>query len=163
MENRNNSAAIWAIFAKFGVMVDMEVCNVPQRPFLTCVKIQDVGRPKSWKKENHHISAVVSDIFTKFGVLLVIGSPHHPLVSFLDYNKIQDGGRRHFEIAENRQYEQVCDRSIFVSYLGLYIYTQAASVQHVMTWRSSVALSSVVMEPRTAYDTGYWWQIKCIS
>ena len=24
MENRNNSAAIWAIFTKFGVMVDMD-------------------------------------------------------------------------------------------------------------------------------------------
>jgi len=103
MEYHNNSAAIWAIFTKFGVVVDMDSL---QRAVTTIFDLYKNSRCRPaaiLKKENHHISAVVSDIFTKFCVLLDIGIPHRPLVLFLDYNKIQDGGRRHFEKAENRK------------------------------------------------------------
>jgi len=41
-------------------------------PFAThALKIQDGGRPPSWKKlKNRHISAAVQQIFTKFGMLV---------------------------------------------------------------------------------------------
>ena len=81
-ENRNNSAAIWAIVTKFGTVVDM---GSPQRavtPILTCIKIQDGCRPPSWKKENRHISAAFWDIFTKFGVRVRTDSTQRAVTSF---------------------------------------------------------------------------------
>ena len=72
----------------FGVMVDMDSAQRAVAPFLGFIKIQDGGRPPTWKKENRHISAAYWDIFAKFGVLVDIGSPHRTLVSFLHYNKI---------------------------------------------------------------------------
>ena len=46
-ENRNNSAAVWAIVTKFGV-VDMDSLQRAVTPFLTCMKNQDGGRTPSW-------------------------------------------------------------------------------------------------------------------
>ena len=79
---RNNSAADWDIVTKFGKVVDMDSPQHAVTLFLTFVKIQDGGRPPSWKKENHHILAAFWDIFTKFGVQLPTDSPQRAVTSF---------------------------------------------------------------------------------
>ena len=81
--HRNNSAAIWAIVTKFGVVLDMDSPQRAVTPFLTCIKIQDFGRPPSWKKKNRHISAAFWDIFTKSGVRVRTESPQRAVMSFL--------------------------------------------------------------------------------
>jgi len=116
-ENRN-SAAIWAIVAKFSTVVDMDNLQRAVTPFLTLSKSKMAADRHLEKKENRHISAAFwyRPIFTKFGVLVDIGSPHRPLVSVLDYNKIQDGGRPPFWKTENRK-NSIAIRDLFTNSL----------------------------------------------
>jgi len=60
-ENVHNSAAIWDIFTKFGVLVTMDSSQRPRPPF--------------WKTENRNISAAVWVIVTKFGTMVDMDSP----------------------------------------------------------------------------------------
>ena len=116
-DNRHNSAVIWDIFTKFGMLMAMGIPQRPRMSFLGYNKIQDGGQPYSWKTENRtnsgavwdivtkfgtmvdidslqpavHNSAAIWVIFTKFGMLVAMDSPQRPLIglSLLGYNKIQ--------------------------------------------------------------------------
>ena len=105
-ENRNNSAAIWVIVTKFGVMVDMDSPQRAVTPFFDLYQ-NPIWRPAAiLKKENRHNSAAVSDIFTKFGALVVIGSPQRAWRHFWAKAKSKMASGHHFEkrkIAKTRQ------------------------------------------------------------
>ena len=96
-ENGNNSAAVWAIAIKFGVMVDMDSLQRALTSFLTCIKFKISACRHFEKKENSHNWAAISDIYAKFGVLVALHNLQRPVMSFFGYNKIQDqiqdGGR----------------------------------------------------------------------
>jgi len=80
-ENLHNSAAIWDIFTKFGVLVAMDS---PQRPIMLLLgytKIQDGGQPPFWKTENRNNSAAIWGIVTKFGVVVDVDSPQRAVTS----------------------------------------------------------------------------------
>jgi len=100
-ENVHNSAAIWDVFTKFGVLVAIDSLQRPRVSFFGYSKIQDGGRPPFWKTENRNISAAVWAIDTKFGTVVDMDSPQRALTSFLTCNKIQDGGRPPFWKKEN--------------------------------------------------------------
>jgi len=84
--------------AKFYVMVDMDSSQRAVTPFLTCIKIQDGGRPPSLKKKNRHISAAFWDIFNKFGMRVPTDSPQRAVTNhFGAKTKSKMATGRHFE------------------------------------------------------------------
>jgi len=89
-ENCNNSATIWAIVTKFGMVVDMDSPQRAVTSFLTCNKIQDGDRPPFWKMENRRNAAVIWVIVAKFGVLVTMdhGQPtmSHYVIFVLQHN-----------------------------------------------------------------------------
>ena len=84
------------IFTKFGMLMVIESLQRLRMSFLGYTKIQDGGRPPSWKTENRNNSAVIWGIVTKFGKLVEMDSPQRVVTSLLTCNKIQDGGRPPF-------------------------------------------------------------------
>jgi len=64
-ENVHNSAAIWDIFTKFGMLMALDSPQRPRMSLLGNNEIQDGGRPPYWKTENRNNSAIIWDIVTK--------------------------------------------------------------------------------------------------
>jgi len=67
-ENIHNSAAIWVIFTKFGLLMVMDSAQRPRMALFGYNKIQDGGMPPYWKTEHRNNSPAVSDIVTKFSM-----------------------------------------------------------------------------------------------
>ena len=57
------SPAVWDIFTKFGVMLDIGSPHRPLVSFLDYNKIQDGGRRHFEKAENRKISTAIWDVF----------------------------------------------------------------------------------------------------
>jgi len=98
-ENRNNSAAIWGIVTKFGMLVDMDSPQRAVTSFLTGNNIQDGGRPPFWKKKifiNQPLFQIIHQIW--YAAWTARNVPD----AFLGYNKIQDDSWPPFWKTENR-------------------------------------------------------------
>jgi len=96
-ENVHNSAAIWDIFTKFGMLVAMDSPQHPRMSFLGYSKIQDGGWLPSWKTENRNILAAVWAIVTKFGMMVDRTVRNVPWRHFWGVTKAKMAAGRHFE------------------------------------------------------------------
>jgi len=65
-ENIHNSAAIWVIFIKFGLLMVIDSAQRPRMWLFGYNKVQDGGILPYWKTDHHNNSPAVSDIVEKF-------------------------------------------------------------------------------------------------
>ena len=94
-ENHNNSAAIWDIITKFGVVIDVTVRNLPWHHFWPVTK-SNMATGRHFAKRKIAITQPLFEISSPNLVCWWPGQPATFIMSLLAYNKIQDGGRPPF-------------------------------------------------------------------
>ena len=80
------SAAVRAILTKFGMQMQFDPLDRPDRYKFKILQIQDGGRRHLEKSRNSHISAAVWAIWTKFGMVTQFG-PRDCLARYRDLKK----------------------------------------------------------------------------